>query len=784
MSKDDPTVTASPATLPRPAERSVPPPPNERYDIREELGSGGVGVVLAALDRETRRIVAVKVPRRDLAPDGTWAPASEDRDPNVARFMAEARVTAQLEHPAIVPVYDVGRAVDGTPFYTMRVVGKRSLRDVLDADDGRVDWSIARLTTVLLSIARALAYAHARGVVHRDLKPANVLVGDYGEVYLADWGIARIDRSSVIAHDPRTVVSGLVGTPGYIAPEVISSETGDVDHRADLFALGVILYEVLTGKHPFRRADTAKTITATYADEPERPSAVAPGCPLLLEDLCLELLAKSPADRPTTAERVAARLEEFLEGAKERDRRALEARRLCSAAEIPVARWRELGARRDSLREEARALSRSVKPWDAVEAKRAVWALEDEAEAAERDEARAFAEALELYTKALGYDAQSAEAHAGLADLYFAQARIAEIERRPAARIRYETLVAEHDDGRYARILRARATLSLDTRRAHAHVIAHPYVERDRILVPGDPIDLGPTPIREHSLAPGSYLLLLRAPSFRDVRYPVLLRRGEHHSNTVTLYTDAEIGEDFVYVPGGPVIIGGDPEAYDSLPLQEVHVEDFAIARYPVTYRDYCAFLDALPPEEAEQHMPQSQWGATIEVSAERHVPFDGLIDGEARKLFPPEQGHFWNVGIRFVAWSDAQAYCSWRSARLPSELEWEKAARGTDGRFYPWGDRFDPTFCHMRESRPYPNEPEPVGIFERDESPYGACDMAGGVREWVEDRRVRSGNASTDHKWCRCASRSLMTAENVRGPALGFRIAKSLLVARDLRHP
>lgn len=130
---------------------------------------------------------------------------------------------------------------------------------------------------------------------------------------------------------------------------------------------------------------------------------------------------------------------------------------------------------------------------------------------------------------------------------------------------------------------------------------------------------------------------------------------------------------------------------------------------------------------------------------------------------------------IRFVDWSDITAYCAWQNARLPNEHEWEKAARGTDGRFYPWGDRFDPTFCHMRESRPFMNEPEPSGVFARDESPYGVRDLAGGVREWVDERRVRGGNASSDHKWCRAASRTPTIGEQTRGPALGFRIAKSL---------
>jgi serine/threonine-protein kinase len=807
-------------TQPRRSERPASPsqPPGPRYKIGELLGAGGVGLVTSALDRTIGRTVAVKTLK-----------AGRDSEPQVSRrFIDEAHVTAQLEHPNIVPVYDMGWLPDGQPYYTMRIVKRQSLRDVLARPDLKAQWPLIRLLGAFIQISRALSYAHARGILHHDIKPENVLLGDFGEVYLADWGLAK-PMSDVTLEIPSirdgasprtgTASSQTSGTPGYIAPEVLRHEP-DLDGRSDLFALGVVLYELLTGVHPFDvGTGAAAMILATIDRTPKRPRDVVASCPLLLEDLCLKMLSKNRADRPASADDVTREVEAFLEGAKERERRRAEALTLCERAKEPILRYQHLETDRQRLGELSRQTLKQVKGWEPVERKRAGWSLEDRAAEAERESGRALAEAIELYTKALGYDAECAEAHRGLADLYWGRARHAEAERRPAVQVYFEALVTDHDQGKYAALLRAEATVSIATDPPGANVVVYRYAERDRILVATDERYLGRTPITEVRLDPGSYLFVLKAAGYPDVRYPLLLSRGAHHKVDVNLYTSEEIGEGFVYVPGGPAIFGGDADAIEPLPRQEIDVGDFAVARFAVTMREYCAFLDDIGARDPALAVKRAPHDMTGDLGLRAHrgpsgawEPDPSIIEGEARKMYPAGEGHEWNVPAYLVDWFDAVAYCRWRATRegtairLPTEVEWEKAARGTDGRFFPWGDRFDPTFCLMRESRPHTPQPEPTGTFPTDESPYGVRDLAGVMREWVADstgersaeqmlaepepppdtprgestlRRVRGGSWSAEGKWARAATRGTGHFALTRGTGLGFRVAKSLVKTR-----
>ncbi|MCO5170362.1 MAG: serine/threonine protein kinase [Planctomycetes bacterium] len=287
-------------------------------EVTGELGRGGVGRVLRARDPAIGREVAKKV----LLDPASVPPATR------ARFVAEARVTGQLEHPAIVPVYEVGHEPTGEPYFVMKLVRGRSLAEVLDAtrdDLAHPDGQLPALLRQFLKVCDAVAYAHARGVIHRDLKPANVMVGDFGEVLVMDWGLARArgeadaatDGPSAAAAHGQTQEGDVLGTPAYMPPEQAEGQRDAVDERSDVYALGAILFELLVLRAPFVGSTSLNIIKQVLMDAPPDPRAVAPpgrAVPRELAAVALKALAKEPAARYPRAADLAAEVTRFLDG--------------------------------------------------------------------------------------------------------------------------------------------------------------------------------------------------------------------------------------------------------------------------------------------------------------------------------------------------------------------------------------------------------------------------------------------------------------------------------------
>ncbi len=292
-----------------------------RYSLGGTLGRGGMGVVLEALDTELRRPVAVKTLRD---PDGAGRG-------QLARFVAEARISGQLDHPNIVPVHDLGISADGELFFVMKLVRGRSLRHILDElrsgePEALAAWPAHRLLTAFLQVCQAVAYAHGRGVVHRDLKPDNIMLGAYGEVVVMDWGIARVlngepelvDREAAAGEVAvsRTMDGAIIGTPGWMSPEQARGWLDRVDRTSDVWSLGAVLYSMLTFRPPFEDKNPLRLLYAAAKGSPEDPRERAPefGIDPALAALCLRALAVDQADRPADAGILADEVEAFLAG--------------------------------------------------------------------------------------------------------------------------------------------------------------------------------------------------------------------------------------------------------------------------------------------------------------------------------------------------------------------------------------------------------------------------------------------------------------------------------------
>jgi serine/threonine-protein kinase len=291
------------------------------YQVGEVIGAGGMGEVILAHDPQFGRDIAIKR-MRDPA-------ASEEA---LSRFLREARIQARLDHPAIVPVHELGRDADGTQYFTMKRVSGVTLLDRL-AERGAVQ----PLLRALVDVCFAIDLAHARGIVHRDLKPSNIMLGGYGEVYVLDWGIAR-DLAEVDVQPPAsgpptpsgTQTGAMLGTPGYIAPEQLRGDRS-VGTPVDVYSLGAILFEILAGEPLHSRSDAVASTVQRPTDSPARRQPdrhVAPE----LDALCVAALAEVPAQRPS-ARAFADRLQSYLDG--DRD---VEHRRTLAAAQLATAR--------------------------------------------------------------------------------------------------------------------------------------------------------------------------------------------------------------------------------------------------------------------------------------------------------------------------------------------------------------------------------------------------------------------------------------------------------------
>ena len=338
-----------------------------RYRILGEIGRGGMGAILKGHDIDLGRDVAVK----------TLLESHQDTPHLLHRFVEEARIAGQLQHPGIVPVYELGHLADQRLYFTMKLVRGRTLAQLLAERASPAD-DRPRFIKIFEQICQTLAYAHARGVIHRDLKPANVMVGAFGEVQVMDWGLAKVlsapgvaagpgdagaeldvDEDDVDAADSHTRPGSVLGTPAYMPPEQARGLVDQVDERCDVFGLGAILCEILTGRPPYRKTDEstakAKAIRADLADAWERLDACGDADLVRIAKQCL---APDRDARPRDGGALAGELTSYLNSVEQRLRDAELAEVEARAKADDERRRRELTVA--SQKELQRVLTRQV----------------------------------------------------------------------------------------------------------------------------------------------------------------------------------------------------------------------------------------------------------------------------------------------------------------------------------------------------------------------------------------------------------------------------------------
>jgi serine/threonine-protein kinase len=272
--------------------------PNTRYIFQSTIAKGGKALIKACKDMHLNRVVAYKTLRSEFVDD----------EIENTRLLREARVSAMLQHPNTVPIYEIGRDSRGNYYFTMKLVHGYTLREILDY---RERYDLTQLIEVIKPVAHALDYAHEHGVVHRDIKPENILVGPYGEVLLMDWGLAKVwhkdgskpeepTESNAVADSEKSMTGHgkLQGTLCYMSPEQIQRDP-DISFSTDIYSLGSVLYEVLTGQPPFDSEKTYEILEMVEKQQPAKASEVSKyPVPRILEDLCMRCLEKDPAARP------------------------------------------------------------------------------------------------------------------------------------------------------------------------------------------------------------------------------------------------------------------------------------------------------------------------------------------------------------------------------------------------------------------------------------------------------------------------------------------------------
>jgi formylglycine-generating enzyme required for sulfatase activity/serine/threonine protein kinase len=722
-----------------------------RYELGAELARGGCGAILEAWDRDLRRRVAMKVL---LGRDAQGRPILGGRaEPRaISRFLEEAQVTGQLEHPGIVPVHELGLDAHGQVYFTMALVRGRDFEQIIRLVHARQDgWSVPRALGVLQRICETMAYAHERGVVHRDLKPSNVMVGRYGEAYVMDWGFARVlgrradadaaelstsrrEFAQGAPSDPLTTKDGdVLGTPAYMPPEQASGRIEDVDRRSDVYAAGAMLYHLLAGVPPFQgrganpgARSTAREVLDAVMRGPPRPvHELARGVPPELEAICDKAMARARDSRYGDMREMADDLRAYLEV------RVVRAWRSGAAAELSKWIRRNRGLALASAAAVAAlvvGLAASLTLFATAEEERArVLRLADHRRLRELEQ-RADDLWPALPERRADYDAWLAEARSLLERLETEhRPTLADLERRAGGST--EDLWHEESLADLVRQLEAFAGALVPDVEARLEW-ASEVEERTTTGAEVAPLwEAATASIRDPRSSPRYGGLALEpqvglVPIGRDpasglweFAHPQSGAVPSRDPDSGTLAIGAETGLVFVLVPGGTFRMGGPGE--DEGPVHEVALEPFFLSKCEMT---------------AGQWLRSAGWNPSAHLGERADLVYT--------LRHPVEQ----------VSWVECDRVLRRMGLALPTEARWEYAARAGTTSAWSAGDAREALVgcanladqaaarigADWSEIADWPELDDgfpvaaPVGSLRP--NPFGLHDVHGNVWEWCLD--------------------------------------------------
>lgn len=761
--------------------------------IIEKIGEGGQAEVYRVRDPRLGRDVAMKI----ILPDYKYEPSI------VKMLLDEARFLASLQHRGILSIHNIGETDDGRPYIEMDLITGVSLKDILERIKGEA--SIAGERTKLLNFfmqaCMTIHFVHSKNVIHRDLKPANIMIDEgKGETLVIDFGL-------LVKQGKESTEGDAMGTAAYMSPEQARKE--ELDKRSDIYSLGVVLYQILTGEKPFKGEnmdDFREKIGKLKKEDIIRPSIAIPtreDIPFELEEIVLKAMDPNPDERYQTAKRIHDDIQSYFEGTKEREREHREAERMVDEGEGMLEKCNFL---KKTLEDTIVSQRKSIEEFDSTKFKTGREQSIARSKLSERDE-----EITELEDQILDFFLA--------AQRKFEQARDTQKTNKRANKalelLYFEEYVKAQEAGNKAKMTsNLERALKYEGKErgedTELDILGHGGVE---VLVEPKNADVKLYVFEEvkdnlgrkflqkkevtneygcnntngivsfFTIPRGSYIISLQKPEYGETFYPFLIKRGQKASISLSLLKEDQRPEGFIHIPGGNFTPRNKVTKFQSdhsevNEAEEVYVGDFLISKYPVTVGQYLEFLNDLykqGDQEVLERLPTTKDIKYMELTQSGCV----LVPDAERIEYPL------NWPVVNVSFNDADAFCREKTRSdkkkyewgMPTLEQWQMAASGADGRKFPWGDHFDEQFCKMDSSDPEKeaSNPAPIGSFPQDESPYGVRGLGGGVSDWLITKSPEGFNLIAGGNWkqsgVKCKIYNLkMGQEKQRFSTLSFR--------------